>query len=662
MSTGPNSVVTQRAKRQATRTSQWASVARHNLPRPNTVLARSKSSNSRSRRSLNHKARQATSTPTASASASASSVNGYTSLSEPGEVSSDDEATGTPQLSSLVNADRARIAATPTPTATKGTTPAYAANQVSDVRLTFTTTFSKPFSNLPPAPLAPMHMPRLVDTTAVDDASTALPSIILNQGGSGSGASLAVAPTGGYGNSQNSSGNSGSLAQQGTAVGSPSSTATSKANSDSSISTNETIAIASASIAGAVIIALSIWLFWRVRRVRRAAAVTPSSSSARSMPAYGKDYNKPPKSFIGRISSRIPFVGHKWPNTTDSSPAYWNNVEAGNMPVNQQRSMSPQNQNWPSATEEKLAMNNASYYGPTVVTSVPSIHANNLSREIPISDSATPLSATSNNPLLLPSPYTPVYGTEVNWAAAKEMNLSPDGTTPVDGMTGTLTEPYMAELTYNSSLHSSGAEYGGEDTLRAVTLQQLQSPDGSIVPPLFDDGAYGRPQSGPGDYRYSELSSISSGFGDADIIIPSNAGSPVASPYARASTRSSTRRSAHSSAMRSRPLLHTALSSRSSSAPRTPPPVAMRQSWSRPPTSGYRDRDTVMTTVTDDGQPQRFRTVSSWVQQQSSRARRAQRRAEKNGDVPQVPDEPQLTLMMPDGEVPRPVDMTIARK
>ncbi|PHH53271.1 hypothetical protein CFIMG_002645RAa [Ceratocystis fimbriata CBS 114723] len=622
MSTGPNSVVTQRAKRQATRTSQWASVARHNLPRPNTVLARSKSSNSRSRRSLNHKARQATSTPTASASASASSVNGYTSLSEPGEVSSDDEATGTPQLSSLVNADRARIAATPTATATKGATLAYAANQ----------------------------------------ASTALPSIILNQGGSGSGASLAVAPTGGYGNSQNSSGNSGSLAQQGTAVGSPSSTATSKANSDSSISTNETIAIASASIAGAVIIALSIWLFWRVRRVRRAAAVTPSSSSARSMPAYGKDYNKPPKSFIGRISSRIPFVGHKWPNTTDSSPAYWNNVEAGNMPVNQQRSMSPQNQNWPSATEEKLAMNNASYYGPTVVTSVPSIHANNLSREIPISDSATPLSATSNNPLLLPSPYTPVYGTEVNWAAAKEMSLSPDGTTPVDGMTGTLTEPYMAELTYNSSLHSSGAEYGGEDTLRAVTLQQLQSPDGSIVPPLFDDGAYGRPQSGPGDYRYSELSSISSGFGDADIIIPSNAGSPVASPYARASTRSSTRRSAHSSAMRSRPLLHTALSSRSSSAPRTPPPVAMRQSWSRPPTSGYRDRDTVMTTVTDDGQPQRFRTVSSWVQQQSSRARRAQRRAEKNGDVPQVPDEPQLTLMMPDGEVPRPVDMTIARK
>ncbi|KAL1898293.1 hypothetical protein Cpir12675_002000 [Ceratocystis pirilliformis] len=662
MSTGPSSVVTQRARRQATRTLQWASVARHNLPRPNTVLARSKSSsNSQSRRSLNHKARQATSTPSASASASASSVNGYSSLSEPGEISSDDEATATPQLSSLVNADRARIAATPTSTATKGTTLAYAANQVSDVRLTFTTTISKLFPNVPPVPLAPMYMPRLVDssmTAAVDDASTALPSIILNQGGSGSGSSLAIAPTGGYGNSQNSSGNSGSLAQQGTAASSPSSTATSTANSHSSISTNETIAIASASIAGAVIIGLSIWLFWRVRRVRRAAAVTPSSSSARSMPAYGKNHNKPPKSFIGCISSKIPFVGHKWPDTTDSSPASWNNVEAGNMPVNQQRSMSPQSQNWPSATEEKLAMNNASYYGPAVVTSVPSIHTNNLSREIPISDSATPISATSNNPLLLPSPYTPVYGSEANWAAAKEMNLSPDGTTPVDCMTGTLTEPYMAELTYNSSLHSSGADYGGEDTLRAVTLQQLQSPDGSIVPPIFDDGVYGRPQSGPGDYRYSELSSISSGFGDADIIIPSNAGSPVASPYARASTR----RSAHSSTMRSRPLLHTALSSRSSSAPRTPPPVAMRQSWSRPPTSGYRDRDTVMTTVTDDGQPHRFRTVSSWVQQQSSRARRAQRRAEKNGVVPQVPDEPQLTLMMPDGEVPRPVDMTIARK
>ncbi|KPM34894.1 hypothetical protein AK830_g11678 [Neonectria ditissima] len=121
----------------------------------------------------------------------------------------------------------------------------------------------------------------------------------------------------------------------------------------------------------------------------------------------------------------------------------------------------------------------------------------------------------------------------------------------------------------------------------------------------------------------SELSSISSGFGDGDIIItPSNTNTvttvTVPSPAVAASRQSSM----HSSRRDAR-------------------------------------RDTASTDVSLDARP-RFHSVNSWVKQQTGHMRREQQHG-ADGDAPPVPmlppPEQKFGLMMPDGEVPRRVDM-----
>lgn len=123
---------------------------------------------------------------------------------------------------------------------------------------------------------------------------------------------------------------------------------------------------------------------------------------------------------------------------------------------------------------------------------------------------------------------------------------------------------------------------------------------------------YVSPTTPPQRSRASELSSLSSGFGDGELLFPPSA----------------------------------------------------------------RNRDTVYTATSED-QPARFRTVSSWVDQQKGRIHRAQERVRDGGPVvvpggdegvPPVPGvpagvgvhglppEPVFNMMMPDGEVPRRVE------
>ncbi|KAI8956496.1 hypothetical protein F5Y11DRAFT_179006 [Daldinia sp. FL1419] len=97
--------------------------------------------------------------------------------------------------------------------------------------------------------------------------------------------------------------------------------------------------------------------------------------------------------------------------------------------------------------------------------------------------------------------------------------------------------------------------------------------------------------------RASEISSISSGFGDGDIIVPPPSGTnkPVPVP--------------------------------------TEDNPSARDSWmSRP---GDR-RETVYTEASED-RPARFRSITSWVNQQAGRAKRAGSRARERGEVPVIP-------------------------
>lgn len=129
-------------------------------------------------------------------------------------------------------------------------------------------------------------------------------------------------------------------------------------------------------------------------------------------------------------------------------------------------------------------------------------------------------------------------------------------------------------------------------------------------------------------YRISDLSSLSSGFGDGEIVVPR------AVAKARASTGSSGSRG-------------------STNGTRTP----------RSPRSPR--RDTVYTEASEDT-PTRFRTVNSWVRVQTSRIKRANWREQDTGSdsnggappVPQLPPEQDFGMMMPDGEEPRRVSDT----
>jgi hypothetical protein len=108
-------------------------------------------------------------------------------------------------------------------------------------------------------------------------------------------------------------------------------------------------------------------------------------------------------------------------------------------------------------------------------------------------------------------------------------------------------------------------------------------------------------------YRASEISSLSSGFGDGDIIMPPPATIPKL-PTAQAQVP------------------NTDTNNR-------------RFSWmNRSGGNEQQGRDTVYTTTSES--PTRSRSITSWVEQQKTRIKRADSKARTRGEVPRVPTIP----------------------
>ncbi|KAK3313481.1 hypothetical protein B0H66DRAFT_629394 [Apodospora peruviana] len=140
--------------------------------------------------------------------------------------------------------------------------------------------------------------------------------------------------------------------------------------------------------------------------------------------------------------------------------------------------------------------------------------------------------------------------------------------------------------------------------------------------------------------RRSALSSISSGFGDGDLVVP---GPVIATPQ---------------------PIL---------TVPGETGNYSKRFSWMSQSQSQGR-RDTIYTESSED-MPPRFRSLTSWVDQQTGRIKRAQQRELEEGLPPPVPHligqpgvpgvhnlphEQSFNMMMPDDEQPRRVDYSAA--
>lgn len=190
---------------------------------------------------------------------------------------------------------------------------------------------------------------------------------------------------------------------------------------------------------------------------------------------------------------------------------------------------------------------------------------------------------------------------------------------PEDAMASDNTSP-------NSALNYGN---GTMQTFETTSTDRSRMPD-----PYFNQSELARQASTAFDpakravYRASELSSISSGFGDGDFIVPPPAAAQQeARPFSYAKTNMS----------------------RSNS-------VANR---SEAGSAGQ--RDTVYTTTSED-MPARYRSVNSWVNQQTGRVQRQQDRAadEDVPPVPSLPPEERLTMMMDDGEEPRRYEDTLS--
>lgn len=106
-------------------------------------------------------------------------------------------------------------------------------------------------------------------------------------------------------------------------------------------------------------------------------------------------------------------------------------------------------------------------------------------------------------------------------------------------------------------------------------------------------------------YRLSEVSSLSSGFGDGEIVVTQ----PLPAPPRAAASQ-----------------------------PSAPSPRGSAR-YSRPPSwvSQAESRRETMYTNTSEDRPARFRTLSSWVNQQSGRVKRQDSRAQERGEIPVMP-------------------------
>lgn len=171
---------------------------------------------------------------------------------------------------------------------------------------------------------------------------------------------------------------------------------------------------------------------------------------------------------------------------------------------------------------------------------------------------------------------------------------------------GTLRQPLNNNLAPASMMDQYPSENDTSSINNNVNLT-LRSQMTQMSQPYYNESEI--PRQRPGN-RASQLSSISSGFGDGDIIIPP----PLAVQKPLPDPGSGTMNA--DDAARDNP--------------------AARDSWV---SRDGEKRETIYTTTSED-RPARFRSIGSWVNQQAGRAKRAGSRARERGEVPVMPAVP----------------------
>jgi len=309
--------------------------------------------------------------------------------------------------------------------------------------------------------------------------------------------------------------------------------------------------------------------------------------------------------FLGRFASRLPFLRQRtWQNLDDSitgkssPPSYRENASRVGIPQSE------------------------GFYRPEKVRQV--------SQPEP-QPAPQPLGAHPPKSVdLFAAVKRPMEQTDVRGPQTQTLNLNGVSSASTTGSTHQTQESFSstAPMEFGTMLTSTD----GTDTLRSgmgpgVFYNQSQM---ARQPSRAYDPARRQVN------RTSALSSISSGFGDGDIVV----GAPHLAPPMPAMT---------------------AVSESSN--------YSKRFSWMSQSQSQGR-RDTIYTQSSED-MPPRFRSLNSWVDQQTGRIKRAQQKENEDGPAPPVPqlpgqpgvpgihnppNEPSFIMMMMDDEQPRRVD------
>lgn len=242
----------------------------------------------------------------------------------------------------------------------------------------------------------------------------------------------------------------------------------------------------------------------------------------------------------------------------------------------------------------------------------------NLSSSSNFSPYSTPTSVNMHNAQAV----SPSSQTNRQPAAPPHLQTSFSPANNVSPFTNTLTSSGNAASSYVTISPISTALPGG-------TMGTMQTAHSHMADPSYSQSELSRQPYDPSRrhvYRASELSSLSSGFGDGDIIMPPPAALQGGDP-----------------------------SGVSHFNYQQVPNVGRKDSIANASEAGGSYRDTVYTTTSED-MPTRYRTVKSWVSQQTGRIQRAARRAEEDAPppVPTMPPEERYTMMMDDEEPRRP--------
>ncbi|KAI1322814.1 hypothetical protein F5Y16DRAFT_27320 [Xylariaceae sp. FL0255] len=206
------------------------------------------------------------------------------------------------------------------------------------------------------------------------------------------------------------------------------------------------------------------------------------------------------------------------------------------------------------------------------------------------------------------------------------------------------TPGYYGNLSSNPSNEGNGGEWYQQEQQRPQYLPPPSNQDetrtndsGStfrsrMPDPYYNQSELARQPSEARDpaqrqvYRASELSSISSGWGDGDIIIPPTETEPNPPPVKTPKSTLSL-------------IVGSQFSLPKLNGGNTSSDNADNGDGESEGSNGRDQRDTVYTVASDD-RPARFRSIHSWVAQQKGRAKRADFRARERGEVPVMPAVP----------------------